>query len=43
MQSNSLNKSLTKTSTSAKKISKALTDYNRTGKTREERTLGKKK
>ena len=43
MQSNSLNKSLTKTSTTGKKISKALLDYNRTGKTREQRTLGKKK
>lgn len=43
MQSNRLNKSLTKTSTTAKKISKALVDYQRTGKTKDQRTLGKNK
>lgn len=41
MQSNSLNKSLTKTVTTAKKISKSLVDYQRTGKTKAERGLKK--
>jgi len=41
MQSNKLNKSLTKTCTTAKKISKALVDYQRTGKTKAERGLKK--
>lgn len=41
MQTNRLNKSLTKTATTAKKISKSLTDYNRTGKTKAERELKK--
>lgn len=41
MKANLLNKSLTKTSSTAKKISKSLAKYNLTGKTKEERNIKK--
>ena len=41
MKLNPTNKSLTKTCTTAKKISKSLVDYHRTGKTKAERSLSK--
>ena len=39
MKQNPTRKSLVKTCTTAKKISKSLTDYHRTGKTKAERQL----
>lgn len=42
MKLNPTNKSLTATCTTAKKISKSLTDYHRTGKTKSERNLKSK-
>ena len=41
MQTNPLNKSLNKTLQTAKKISKSLTKYNLTGKTKAERSIKK--